>query len=270
MRCVLRALLLIGLSSPALAEDFDVLRGTQSVGPATFTRWSGFYVGGQATYNYAQTDFSGTTQPLVAQALQGTVVEGEFAPSQLQALSNGASSAFGFGGFLGYNTQWQDVIIGVEADYTRTSLNMASSSPTPISRAFSAPVGNVTSVTISNATAQLSLTDYAEVRGRAGYVIGNVLPYAFLGFAAGRSSYSASIQVDAYCTGGGECAGYPLIPASGQSNALLYGFAAGGGFDWALAPNFFLRGEVEVVQFAPFANTAVTIVDARVGGGIKF
>jgi hypothetical protein len=56
MRVPLVALGLIGgLLSPAFGADYDlpILRGSEpvapvvSVGPATFTRWSGFYVGGQ-------------------------------------------------------------------------------------------------------------------------------------------------------------------------------------------------------------------------------
>ena len=56
MRWVFCALVLLGLASPAVAADLDldVLRGAETVapppltvGPATFTRWSGFYVGGQ-------------------------------------------------------------------------------------------------------------------------------------------------------------------------------------------------------------------------------
>jgi outer membrane immunogenic protein len=263
-------LAVVGFRSPACAQDLPFLRGTETVGQATYTRWSGFYFGGQASFNYGQTDFSGTTAPLVALALQDTVVESVFAPSQLQALSKGAQSAFGFGGFLGYNTQWEDVIFGVEANYTRASLSMGSPSSPAISRSFSPAAGNVTSVTIQNANAHLSLTDYVEARGRAGYIIGNVLPYGFVGVVIGRSSYSASVEVDATCTGGGECVGYPLTPSSGQSNALLYGLAAGAGVEWALTPNFFLRGEIEGIQFASYANTNVTIFDARVGAGFKF
>ena len=277
MRRLAWALLALTAASPAAAADLDVLRGSDVVvppmvpiGPATFPRWSGFYFGGDFLYNYGQADFSSATQPLVAQALQDTVVEQQFAPSQLQALGKGANNALGFGGFLGYNSQWQDLIIGIEGNYTHTSLSMTASSPTVISRAFSPAAGNVTSVTIDNAAGHLSLTDYGEARARAGYIVGNVLPYGFLGFAVGRSSYNASIEVDLTCTGGGECVGYPLMPSAGQNNALLYGFSVGGGFDWALTQNFFLRGEVEFIQFAPFANINVSIVDARVGGGFKF
>jgi outer membrane immunogenic protein len=283
--CLLATLAALALTAPAHAADYDILRGPEmappapapvpvpvhTVGPATFTRWSGFYFGGQGSFNYGRADFSTTTQPLVALALQDTAVQSEFQPSQLQALSGGSQSAFGFGGFLGYNSQWQDLIIGVEADYTRTSLLMASSSPTVIARSFDPPVGNVTSVTIQNASAQMTLTDYAEARARAGYILGNALPYGFVGLVVGRGSYNASIEVGATCGDFNlECTGYPLLPTSGQSTAYLYGWSAGGGLDWALTPNFFLRAEAEFIQFGPFANTALMMLNARVGGGFKF
>ena len=55
MRWVFCVLMLFGMASSAFAADYDlpVLRGTSqppapvvTVGPATFTRWSGFYFGG--------------------------------------------------------------------------------------------------------------------------------------------------------------------------------------------------------------------------------
>ena len=43
-----------------------------------------------------------------------------------------------------------------------------------------------------NAAGSLDLTDYGEARFRAGYVVGNLLPYGFIGMAVGRASYSVS------------------------------------------------------------------------------
>jgi hypothetical protein len=57
MRWVGGILVILAMASPALAADYDlpILRGSSqpaapvvSVGPATFTRWSGFYFGGKA------------------------------------------------------------------------------------------------------------------------------------------------------------------------------------------------------------------------------
>ena len=119
MRRLLVALGLVGgLLSPAFAADYDlpILRGSQpvapiapvtTVGPATFTRWSGFYVGGDFSYGNATTDFSDSAAPLVALSLRGLELVQQ--PPQSQVLGKGADSAFGGGGFLGYNTQWQDL-----------------------------------------------------------------------------------------------------------------------------------------------------------------
>jgi outer membrane immunogenic protein len=120
MRWVFCILMVLGMASPALAADYDlpILRGTavpapvapvMTVGPATFTRWSGFYAGGDVSFNDANVDFTNSTAPLITLALQGTLVEQQFTPSQLQSVGRGASTAFGFGGFLGYNMQWQDL-----------------------------------------------------------------------------------------------------------------------------------------------------------------
>ena len=74
MRRLLVALGLVGgLLSPAIAADYDlpILRGSSqppapvvTVGPATFTRWSGLYFGGVVSYSSATTDFSTATPPL--------------------------------------------------------------------------------------------------------------------------------------------------------------------------------------------------------------
>jgi opacity protein-like surface antigen len=297
MRLLLVALGLVGgLLSPAFAADYDlpILRGSEpvppvtTVGPATFTRWSGFYFGGDFNYNFMNGDFSGATQPLLAFSLRNLTLEQEVQPSTIPVLGNGAANAFGGGGFLGYNTQWQDLIIGVEANYTHTNLNATAASsplagtPTSPSRVFSA--GGASYNVALFGTGNLNLTDYVEARARAGYVVGNLLPYGFVGVAVGRASYSvttsASVQqstatpADFSCAGTGlatpTCQDFTFSNSAGQSNALLYGFSVGGGLDWALTQNIFVRGEFELVEFAPISSILVYIVSARVGAGLKF
>jgi outer membrane immunogenic protein len=296
MRWVFCIMLSLGIASPALASDYDlpnvpVLRGSAqppapvvSVGPATFTRWSGFYFGGDVSYNSGNSDFSTASGPLVAFTLQGTALQQQFTPSQLQLLGRGADNAFGSGAFLGYNTQWQDLVLGVEANYTHTSLNMTPPS-TPISRSSltaaqlaapqTIPPGTVTSFNLK-ANGHLDLTDYAEARGRAGYVVGNLLPYGFIGVVVGRSDYSVSATTNATCTqqvgslNTMPCSGFPPAVATGQSNGLMWGYSVGAGLDWALTPSIFVRGEFDFDQFAPISNVSVTIASGRVGAGFKF
>jgi outer membrane immunogenic protein len=94
-----------------------------SVGPATFARWSGFYFGGNVSLGSATSDFSNAARPLVQFSLQHTTLEDQVHPSDFQVLGRGSAVAAGGGAFLGYNTQWQNLVLGVEATYTHTNLN---------------------------------------------------------------------------------------------------------------------------------------------------
>ena len=180
-------------------------------------------------------------------------------------LGTGSAVAAGGGAFLGYNTQWQDLIVGVEATYTHTNLNTTASS-TPIARFF--PDVN-TGVGVS-AAGNLNLTDYGTARGRAGYVIGNFLPYGFIGMAVGRASYSVNTAAIVQQTSNNTVETFLFTNSAGQNNALLWGYTVGAGLDWALTPNIFARGEFEFVQFAPISHIAVSVASGRVGAGFKF
>ena len=250
------------------------------VGPATFTRWSGFYVGGNVSLGSATSDFSKTTTPLVQFSLQHTTVESTDHPSDFQVLGRGSSVTAGGGAFLGYNTQWQDLVLGVEATYTHTNLNTTAPS-TAVARSFP---DSTTAVGVS-ASGNLDLTDYGTARARAGYVVGNLLPYGFIGMAVGRASYSVTTvadvaqpqgtsTTDVSCLNIGKstptCQFLSFANSAGQNNALLWGYTVGAGLDWALTPNIFVRGEFEFVQFAPISSIAVSVASGRVGAGFKF
>jgi outer membrane immunogenic protein len=278
MRWVVCVLLVLNLASRAFAQDFDVLRGSESVGPATFTNWSGVYIGGQWGYGNLNADFSRATQPLVASSLIELVLEADDAPSQWPVLGTGSTDASGFGGFAGYNTQWQNLILGVEANYTHTSLTAAASeSPIPDRVVSAGSLGY--SVNLLG-TGTLSVTDYGSLRARAGYVINNFLPYGFVGFVLGSGNYAVTTDIYGQqssasppvlpCTPSTTCVDYNFANSAARNGVLMYGFSAGGGLDYALTQNVFLRGEFEYVQFAPVADIVASIISAHVGVGVKF
>ena len=111
-------------------------------------------------------------------------------------LGSGGSDAVGYGGFVGYNTQWQDLVLGLEGNYTHTAF-ATTASFSPISRQAGRIVtagGTQYSVNLTG-TGQLTITDYASLRARGGWVLGNFLPYGFAGLAIGRGNYSVTTQV---------------------------------------------------------------------------
>src|SRR3974390_2561749 len=147
-----------------------MLGGVQTVGPATFTRWSGFYFGGQVGYSNGNADFSGATQPGLAFALRNTFLENQFQPSRWQVLGTANSTALGYGGLLGYNTQWQDLIVGVEGNVNRTQLTLNAPS-LPLGRTTGADgAGNAYTLQLSG-TGTIANMDVFTARLRAGYVL---------------------------------------------------------------------------------------------------
>jgi outer membrane immunogenic protein len=288
MRRVFCALVVLGgLATPAAAADFDippgaeanfdVLRGALTVGPATFTRWSGFYVGGQFGLSNATADFSKATQSLIGYALRDTLLEEDEAPSQWPVLGAVNQTAPGYGGFVGYNTQWQDLILGIEANYNRASFTLHAP-VSPIGRTTSDTAGNAYTVNITG-SGSLTAEDFGTVRLRAGWVVGNFLPYGFFGFAMGvaNTNVSATVSGEEFtsgsvgtCTATAPCFPFSATNGGGINNGVLYGFTAGLGVDVALTANIFLRAEFEWEQFNPPPGFFMSIVSGRVGAGLKF
>ncbi len=176
--------LILGLSPRAFAQDFDILRGSESVGPATFTNWTGFYVGGQWGYTDGNADFSRATSGPVAFVLRDTALENNVQPSAWPVLGRASSARSSFGGFVGYNTQWQNLILGLEADYEQTSVSLIATDY-PLARVVSDGVRQYQRLTLSG-SGSLHSVDYVSLRGRAGWIVGNFLPYGFLGLAVGE------------------------------------------------------------------------------------
>src|SRR5262245_48507862 len=102
----------------AAAADYGggVLRGSSvyELGSPTYIRWGGAYVGGQAGFSQASADFSDSTKSLVAFVLRNLALEEEAVPSEWVVLGKSDQRALSFGGFVGWNSQWDDVVLGVE------------------------------------------------------------------------------------------------------------------------------------------------------------
>jgi opacity protein-like surface antigen len=269
MRWVVCVALLLALVPRAFAGEYDILRGAQPVGPATFTRWSGFYAGGQYGWSDANADFSNATSGPVAYALRFTTLESQDSPSTWPVLGTADHGSSAFGAFAGYNTQWQDLILGLETNYQHTLVTLKAQN-NPIARVV--PAGSDTDTVSITGSGSVSNLDFLSLRARAGWVLGNFLPYGFVGFALGRAdiAVAANVSVLQCPSGGGACGSFSFDGSAGKSGELLYGFAVGGGMDVALTPNIFVRGEYEYTRFAPIANVLLTVTSARVGAGFKF
>jgi outer membrane immunogenic protein len=292
MRRVMIGLGLLGLAQSAHAADLPYLRGSD----VPTYHWGGFYGGLQVGYSSAAYDFTNGVSSLL-----------NFILSAYPSLASDVSSwnvfgqantnAVSYGGFVGYNAEWEGVIVGVEFNYDRTSLfksvsNTASgpdANPFYLSPAEYYTFNNVT----VNGSTSIKITDMATLRGRAGWEAGPFLPYAFAGIALGRAdvTQSASVTGVTYtdwkniCTttlGVTSCnfvaqnalplpLPSPFPPQSTtQSGKFVYGGAAGLGLDMVLTANVFLRLEWEYLLFQPIDGIHANVNSLRTALGVLF
>lgn len=274
MRLILLAATMCGVAAGAEAADLSdlpILRGAMTDGVSTTrTNWQGIYVGGQAGYGTSEMNFKGATRTIAAHLLDNTNLE---AGGQVSSWPVGGKTAVhgkGWGGFIGYNSQWTDVVVGVELNYMHGKFG--GSQTDSLSRFFTDPTGYTDSVTY-DAIGKVSLTDIGTLRARAGYSIGSFLPYAFAGVALGqadviRTAHIYGTQVNAAAPVGFRNVPFDVSATDAQNSHLLYGYSFGVGTDIMLMSCLFLRAEWEYVRFTSTIET--TVNTGRIGLGYKF
>src|SRR6185437_12630993 len=158
----------------------------------TYMRWDGWQAGVEAGWGTMRNEFGNSTSSLVAFILRNTTQESEFAPSSWATLPPNTTNNGVFGGYIGYNMQWDQLVLGVDLGYKYA--NLTTGAVDAISRQFVTSDNFVNTVSI-DARATMKLVDYATLRARAGYAWGNFLPYAVIGIAAGRFNYATTVTV---------------------------------------------------------------------------
>ncbi len=238
----------------------------------SFARWDGFNFGAQAGIMNMNANFGNSTSSLIAFILRNTTLQNEFQPSSWTTLPSTTTGGDQFGAFVGYNFQWDQLVIGFDLAYNRTSSLEASASDT-IARQVVTSDGVNHQVTIV-AQSSIKLIDYATLRARGAYAFGQFLPYAFIGAAVGRFDYATTATVTDIGT---PPVGSAILPfatldslSDSKNGAIVAGFSTGLGMDVSLLPNVFLRGEWEFVAFTPVGGIRSNINTARVGVGARF
>ena len=276
--------LVAGLGAPAFAADYPVLRGSQiedmPQAPSNFggsSNWNGFYFGGGAGVSDSKFKPGTGLQDLARFAFRNTnlgaqVDMGGFVNNLPEKSDSGAT----YFGFVGYNWAFGDAVIGLEADYTRSGHSYGITDFIARRSTTSDGALNGWSMTTDQGA---KLLDYGTARLRVGWAFGNFMPYATIGGAVGRFNTNSTITATWHVTrtnpvtGGIEdfdANGYPLTVGATKKNVYGFGLAVGGGVDWALTENIFLRGEYQLIRFADVEGTTTTINTARAAMGVKF
>jgi len=270
MRGLLLAAVMCGLASGAQAADLPYLRGGFTDGvSAPSVNWQGFYVGGQGGFGTSDMNFSGATQSVAAQLLSNTAMEAEGGVSEWPLGGRASVHGNGLGAFVGYNGQWDDVVLGVEFNYLHGKFG--GSQTDSMERFFSA--GSYTDAVTYQSIASMNISDMATLRARAGYAVGSFLPYAFGGIALGqadiiRTAHIFGDQVDPGAAPGFQDVPFDLSATDAKNSHFIYGYSAGLGVDVMLVSCLFMRLEWEYLRFTAPIDTDINTV--RVGLGYKF
>jgi opacity protein-like surface antigen len=273
MRSLVLAVVLSGVVSAAHAADLPdlpILRGGLTEGLSTSrVNWEGYYVGAQGGYGSSDENFNGSTKNMTAALLANTMEESQMQVSSWNmGLGKQSSRAPAWGGFAGYNSQWDDVVLGVEGSYMHGKFGGSATASRALEKTLSDGLVHAVGVTASS---QISISDMATIRGRAGYAMGCFLPYAFFGVALANADVGQSVTIQEYVSNtDGSNGGYlPTLSANNiQHNHLLYGYSAGLGVDVNLVGGLFARAEYEYVRFTSSVDTSINT--ARLGLGYKF
>ncbi len=268
-RFLLTAVMCVAAMSGARAADLSdlpILRGPVGLSSSR-VNWQGFYVGGQGGFGTTNTDFTGATQSIAQKLLFDTAIDNSGGVSSWPLGSNASVHGNGWGAFTGYNSQWDDVVLGVELNYMHGKFG--GSQTESMSRSFFDSSGALDVVTYQSIAA-VNVHDMASLRARAGYAWGVFLPYMFGGFAFGqadiiRTANIFGVQIDPTTN-----AQFPFyVSASDNQNArFIYGYNAGLGVDMMVYSCLFLRAEWEYTHYAAAIDTSSNTF--RLGLGYKF
>ena len=293
MRRFVLATAMVGMAFGAEAADLSdlpVLRGSLPPSGLTIQKanWEGWYVGGQASYSAMEADF-GKSIPLLGQLNPSA----GFLPqpsSQFSIRTTNTIQSPGFGAFVGRNWQWDDIVVGLEANYNY--YNSLSTWTTGYNtRVTVDPVWQVnppntsTTYTVTSAgRVAVQLHDAIQLRARTGFAVGNFLPYVFGAAVLGRVDVSRTVtstvtsradttDPNTLIVTRGPTVDVPAMTQflfDQKTNQLVAGWSGGLGLEYCVWGGLFMRAEWDYTKILAVKNTELVVNNLRFGLGYKF
>jgi outer membrane immunogenic protein len=224
-----------GLGS-AMAADLPMKASPAAV--AEVFSWSGFYVGGNAGYDWGRAAYNGV---LTAPA--------PFLPIDVAAISTASSprlqpNGFTGGGQLGYNWQAGSAVFGVEADIQSFRLRASTTATLPFPSTL--PGGAAGPPTAFFTSTSSVSTDWLfTARDRIGWANDHWLLYATGGLAVTKVNSSQTVALIA-----------PFVFNALASDTRV-GWTVGAGFEYMIANNWSVKGEYLYLDFGTLNGTGV-------------
>jgi outer membrane immunogenic protein len=238
---------LIAFAAAGSAGAADLPVKVPPLAPVAVYNWTGFYAGVNAGYTWSNSNSvdTVTTNASSIGGLNGNI------GGQVAANGTGSvpvsNNGFIGGGQIGYNRQYNNAVLGIEADIQglarQGSQNTITNTGVP-----GGLIGLSSSATI---TSSRSLDYLGTVRGRIGLLPKpSLLAYVTGGLAYGGANTSTTIV---------EKLGFSDTPApfgaSGSLSTTRVGWTAGAGLEWMFAANWTAKAEYLYYDLGSVTNT---------------
>jgi outer membrane immunogenic protein len=239
----LAALAILGVSS-ASAADLPRAMPVKAPVMAPVYNWSGFYVGAHVGYGWDPA--TAVVTPAGLLAALGLDNQGATPPFSLRVAPDGWNGGIQFG----YNWQVGTWVFGLEADASFTNMKETASGGFLLDTDDApAPAGGDDVIVTGVARLSQKIDAFGTVRGRVGYAANTLLLYVTGGLAWSHVETTLSIG-NIGLSGGGAINFTPAqFTYSASDKRTEWGYAIGGGAEWAFAPNWSLRGEYLFLGF---------------------
>jgi outer membrane immunogenic protein len=225
-----------GFANAAHAADMRMPMKAAPAPIAAIFSWTGFYIGVNGGGAFGQDH-----NVIVNETLAGAPFVSGTWPGRGTFGSLAPTGGFG-GGQIGYNYQVQNWVWGIEADLQGASIRDTAAATLPY-------ISGVNTITVASSQ---KVDWFGTVRGRVGIAFDRLLVYGTGGLAYGQTSYSQTMS---------DTFGFV---AAGSDKHTRTGWVAGGGIEWAFAPNWSVKGEY---QYIDLGRRNLTIAERTVAGG---
>jgi outer membrane immunogenic protein len=207
----------VTLAAASTAFAADIAKPVYKAPPVVVPvyNWTGFYIGGNAGYSWAETDVTYFQGPFIAGGFGAP-----FAATGFSRAFSPNNDRFAGGGQIGFNYQVANWVFGIESDLQS---RRSSGTFTELFATFS-----------DSLTIQSEEKWFGTTRGRIGWAANNWLYYATGGVAYGRVDDS----VTRFCNVA--CGPQTQIVTSSRT---LTGWTVGGGIEVGLSPNWTIAAE---------------------------
>jgi outer membrane immunogenic protein len=246
---ILTAVAVTGFASVASAADMAM---KAPPAPAPAPSWTGWYVGINGGGEWGRTDPTLTTPIPSGYFFTPNAVAVETAGSQSYKNSGGLAGAQ-----IGYHSQLNSVVLGVEAGFDWTGIRGTGTTIEPY------PAGGCLSVICNFTVTQTAKTDWLiTLLARAGVSFGSWYPYVTGGLAVANIKYSVAFT-DTDGPGGA-----PGVGTAGSFSRTQAAPAVGAGLEWKWDNHWSLRGEYLYIPFSGPGGTTPNLTNFVLGGTI--